>query len=253
MDWNQMDEWLSTTIYHNDSLPIYNQSESKLAVLNTLRALDLDSADLFDHVLCNDGIAEVILTKAGQVKLDALASLASSLGIESVELSNYITAITSFTIEHMETQHTLRSLGELEYSLDEYRRDAEQHLQSMTDILTELRQSRKKTNMGESQQHHAKYIQDATKEYLVLKEHYESLAVEEKSIRLSQLHDLEKNITNIEQSLQDKSNILDTYKVLPPDMRQASLKMQKAEERLRNLLQEKENLLHEIAHSVQDY
>ncbi|KAI8079588.1 uncharacterized protein B0P05DRAFT_541228 [Gilbertella persicaria] len=220
------------------TIPAFERNSVNYQSLVQLEQLDFHTPFLIQLVLKGD------LNLSNDTQLDELALITACLGIDSVELSRFYTAIAQLKMNQMDTKHELDYLNDINHTLDEFQVNADKELDKLQTLLSNLQEQAHEPREQEQTEH------DLTSEYLYLKEQYNALAIEKKGLTLSRLFELESRANGIEKVLKEKKRILKTYEGLPSDMVLASMKVRETQKELHQLEQQREALLTEIAQSV---
>ncbi|KAK4521103.1 Kinesin- motor protein [Mucor velutinosus] len=242
MDWSHVDSWLSSVFKGNPS-PNFERTNDSFQLINTLKNLNFNSMPLIQHILMNK--LHFKLSNDSEKAIDSLALLAESLGMDTIELSNYYTAVSKLTMDRMELQHESLKLDEMEYMLAESQKKADDELSLIKSMLLNLQQGPQETAVQRQQIGEKEIL---SSEYSILQKKYDELGVQEST--LTKIQELENKADAAELQCKHQEMKLESFTSLPSDMVLASIKIQEAEDDLHRLEQVRENLLSEIADSV---
>ncbi|CAO0801758.1 unnamed protein product [Mucor circinelloides] len=135
MDWSHVDSWLSS-VFKGNPIPDFERTNDNYQLINSLKNLNFNSIPLIQHILKNK--LHFKLSNESEKAIDSLAMLAESLGMDTIELSNYYTAVSKLTMDRMELQHESSKLDEMEYMLAESQKKADDELSLIKSMLLNL-------------------------------------------------------------------------------------------------------------------
>ncbi|KAL7326777.1 hypothetical protein PS15p_209058 [Mucor circinelloides] len=242
MDWSHVDSWLSS-VFKGNPIPDFERTNDNYQLMNSLKNLNFNSIPLIQHILKSK--LHFKLSNESEKAIDSLAMLAESLGMDTIELSNYYTAVSKLSMDRMELQHESSKLDEMEYMLVESQKKADDELSLIKSMLLNLQREPQEIAV---QQQEISEKEILSSEYSSLQKKYSELGVREST--LTKILELENKADAVESQCKQQEMKLESFTSLPSDMVLASIKIQEAEDDLRRLEQERESLLSEIANSV---
>ncbi|KAI9483028.1 MAG: hypothetical protein EXX96DRAFT_556574 [Benjaminiella poitrasii] len=248
MDWLHIDNWLLSIFKQTSLIPPFERSSKTFDLLTKLKKSNFDSIDLLDYILKNN--INVELSDESIKNIEYLASIANSLGMGSLEMSNYITSISKLAMDNMELEDELDTLQDVQFKIDSLQYDATLELNRMTQLLDDLRKERELDDHDGSEKSTHSSIQNDLNTFSNLQKTYNDLGIEDQNLRLSDIHELETKRNAIVKDIKEKDEQLLSFRGLPLDMARASMKIRDTEKQLEMLEEERENLISDIAKSV---
>ncbi|KAI8641103.1 hypothetical protein BD408DRAFT_444563 [Parasitella parasitica] len=245
MDWSHVDSWLSS-IFKGNPIPEFERTNNSYQFINTLKNLNFNSMALVQHILNNK--LHFNLSNDSEKAIDSLAMLAESLGMDTVELSNYYTALSKLTMDQMELHHESSKLDEMEYMLKQSQKEIDHELSSIKSMLLNFQRETRESTEQRQRDNSLNEKEMLISEYNLLQKKYNDLGNQD--CTLSKIHELEVKTDAAESQCSQQKKILESLTILPSDMELASIKIQRTENELHQLEQEREMLLQEIVNIV---
>ncbi|KAJ3034246.1 HAUS augmin-like complex subunit 1 [Rhizophlyctis rosea] len=219
-------------------------------------------AQRLNGILSGLNITTDNLSKSADLNLQALVSLALSLGIcktsraslpQNLHLSSYETAMTDLLIQERRAEWDLQRDKRLLDTMERRRQGLERSLDHMKALLTELQatESSEDEHLNDLKRN-TTMLQQKGQEYEERLEYLESQYTPEMdSIRIEVLRKLEDEVRELANEVKEKEDRLKGFQDLPPDITLAKIKLEEKKHYLEELVQRRHELLGSIAEGLQ--
>ncbi|RHZ75002.1 hypothetical protein Glove_218g43 [Diversispora epigaea] len=271
--WETIDTWLKK-LYKDKPVPLFERNPAtanalhRIALLNQqqdtiseiilqqqkIHALEYRTEALrIKDILDTVGISKENLSKNGALALKSLSSLATIFGLKDIERSSYLSAIAQLTIDSYETERQIYEVSRIIESLKINTQEAKLKEEKLIILLTNLR---KKWDLHEKQklkewEANNDLVNKKAIEYnqklIRLEKQYSSMNIEKEGLNFQKLKQREEKVGVLEQQIKTKTKKLKTYRVLPPDIMMAQLKLDEAKQTLNKLLEDRNELFIKMA------
>ncbi|KAJ1741358.1 hypothetical protein LPJ68_002909 [Coemansia sp. RSA 1086] len=260
IDWNILDAWLKE-LFAPELPPLISKTPAMLKQLKTLYQLhkpiltaqqtveNVQSEAAREYTALAANIADILktanITLSGlshptSKALLELSATASDLGLSDMRIESFECAIASQTIQRFKQQTEAALLAEKTQKLQEKIRNS-QSRQAKLRALLEERQSTVGSEEQKSREwvRNAQVVQQKSSEYRERLEELQRIQserqAEARGLEYEQLKQLNDRVEQMRASVDEKQNMYDGYKALPPDIQLAYLKLEEAKVKLDQL------------------